>query len=115
MAGAACLVFVILGALVYRAVEHSTAVQFDQMLTRQGAIALTYADHEYGEGESVVPESFSEIAQPMPFDSVYQIATRQHQLLYQSAGAPATSLAPEDSPGFANVELAGRRWRVAIW
>ena len=35
--GAACLVFVILGLLVYRAVATSTATQFDELLQQQAA------------------------------------------------------------------------------
>jgi signal transduction histidine kinase len=112
VASAACAVFVILGALVYRAVERSTALQFDQMLKRQGAIALTYADHEYGEGESVVPDTVAELLQPQPFDSVFQITTRQHRVLYRSRGAPQALLAPADSLGFANMLHEGRWWRV---
>ena len=47
--------FVILGLLVYRAVSSSTALQFDEMLQQEAVLALRYADHEYGEGETVVP------------------------------------------------------------
>ena len=56
---AACLVFMILGLLVYRAVATSTARQFDELLQQQAELALRYADHEYREGETVVPASLS--------------------------------------------------------
>ena len=54
-AAAACSVFLLLGLLVYRAVATSTAAQFDELLQQQAALALRYADHEYDEGDSVVP------------------------------------------------------------
>jgi len=38
--GAACLVFMILGLLVYRAVATSTARQFDELLQQQAELAL---------------------------------------------------------------------------
>lgn len=112
MAGAACLVFAILGALMYRTVAVRTTQQFDQMLQRQAAIALTYAEHEYGEGESVVPEAFSAAPQPMPFDSVYQITTRARAVLYRSPGAPQAVLADDGALGYADVQAEGRWWRV---
>src|SRR5580700_560737 len=93
VAGAACLVFMMLGVLVYRAVATSTAAQFDELLQQQAALALRYADHEYREGESVVPASLIKSAQPVQFDVVYQIATRSNQLLYRSPGAPLATLA----------------------
>jgi hypothetical protein len=46
-ASAACAVFLLLGMLVYRAVAASTAVQFDEVLQQEAALALRYADHEY--------------------------------------------------------------------
>src|ERR1700751_842840 len=55
VACAACAVFVLLGLSVYRAVAASTAVEFDELLQQQAALALRYADHEYGEGDAVVP------------------------------------------------------------
>ena len=109
--GAACLVFVILGLLVYRAVATSTARQFDEMLQQQAALALRYADHEYAEGESVVPRSL-EAAQAIPLDVVYQITTRTNQLLYRSPGAPQVPLAIGNGPGYSNAVLDGRSWRV---
>ena len=68
VAGAACMVFVILGLLVYRAVSSITAIQFDEMLQQQAVLALRYADHEYGEGETVVPRSLTTTAAAMPFE-----------------------------------------------
>src|ERR1700676_2195139 len=38
--GAACLVFMILGLLVYRAVATSTARQFDELLQQQGGLGV---------------------------------------------------------------------------
>jgi signal transduction histidine kinase len=110
--GAACLVFMILGLLVYRAVATSTARQFDELLQQQAALALRYADHEYREGETVVPASLSNSDQPVQFDVVYQIATRSNQLLYRSPGAPLATLAGGDGPGYSNTVLEGRSWRV---
>src|SRR5579862_6313278 len=112
VAGAACVVFLILGMLMYRAVAVRTTQQFDQMLQRQAAIALTYAEHEYGEGESVVPEAFSAAPQPMPYDSVYQITTRAREVLYRSPGAPQAVLADDDALGYADVQAEGSWWRV---
>jgi two-component system, OmpR family, sensor kinase len=112
VAAAACAVFVILGGLVYRAVAASTALQFDEMLKRQAALALHYAEHEYGEGESVVPDSLSGRAWAMPFDVVYQIAAGARQLLYRSPGAPQAPLAAGDASGYSNAALDGREWRV---
>jgi signal transduction histidine kinase len=112
VAGAACVVFLILGLLVYRAVASSTAAQFDEMLQQQAVLALRYADHEYGEGESVVPRSRAAAARAMPFDVVYQINTRAGQLLYASAGSPQAPLAVGNEAGYSNAVLAGRSWRV---
>ncbi|HLJ37323.1 MAG TPA: ATP-binding protein [Steroidobacteraceae bacterium] len=102
--------FLILGLLVYRAVASSTAAQFDEMLAQHAALALRYADHEYGEGETVVPASVSGVSAPMPFESVYQIATRTNELLYRSPGAPPDALAT--AKGYSNALLDGHAWRV---
>jgi len=111
-ATAACTVFVILGFLVYRAVASSTAAQFDELLQQQAALALRYADHEYGEGESVVPNSLDAAIPAMPLDLVYQITTRANQLLYRSPGSPQTPLSIGSSPGYTNALIDGRSWRV---
>ncbi|HXI67523.1 MAG TPA: hypothetical protein VNH41_06265, partial [Steroidobacteraceae bacterium] len=55
VASAACAVFLLLGLVVYRAVAVNTAVEFDELLQQQAALALRYADHEYDEGDAVVP------------------------------------------------------------
>ena len=107
---AACGVFVILGLLVYRAVASNTALQFDEMLAQHAALALRYADHEYGEGETVVPGSVSGTSAAMPFESLYQIATRTNELLYRSPGAPPYALAT--TMGYSNAVLDGHTWRV---
>jgi two-component system, OmpR family, sensor histidine kinase QseC len=112
VAGAACMVFMLLGLLVYRAVASSTAAQFDEMLQQQAALALRYAEHEYNEGESVVPRSLATAAQAIPLDIVYQITTRANQSLYRSPGAPQAPLAIGNSPGYSNAVLDGRSWRV---
>lgn len=106
------MVFLILGLLVYRAVASSTAAQFDEMLQQQAALALRYAEHEYNEGESVVPRSLAAAVHAMPLDLVYQIATRANQLLYRSPGAPQAPLAIGDGAGYSNPVLDGRSWRV---
>lgn len=107
---AACGVFVILGLLVYRAVASNTAIQFDEMLAQHAALALRYAEHEYGEGETVVPGSVSETSSAMPFASLYQIVTRTNELLYRSPGAPREALAA--AVGYSNALLDGHTWRV---
>lgn len=112
VAGAACMVFMLLGLLVYRAVASSTAAQFDEMLQQQAALALRYAEHEYNEGESVVPRSLATAAQAIPLDIVYQITTRANQSLYRSPGAPQAPLAIGNVPGYSNAVLDGRSWRV---
>jgi signal transduction histidine kinase len=108
---AACAVFLLLGVLVYRAVAASTAVQFDELLQQQAALALRYADHEYGEGESVVPAQ-PDAYRAVPFELVYQIGTRSGQMLYRSPGAPAAPLTPSTRPGCSDVALGGRAWRA---
>ena len=109
-AGAACAVFAILGALVYRAVASSTAAQFDEILQQQAALTLRYADHEYAEGDTtLVPDLLTDTTAPIPF--VYQITTRSNELLYRSPGAPAAALAAGSS-GYSGVSLGGRPWRV---
>jgi two-component system sensor histidine kinase QseC len=108
VAAAACAVFIILGLLVYRAVAISTASQFDELLQQQAALALRYADHEYREGETVVPSSRDD--PPMPFAAVYQITRDSTELLYRSPGAPRDILATD--PGLSDVLLAGHVWRV---
>lgn len=107
---AACGVFLILGLLVYRAVASNATVQFDEMLAQHAALALRYAEHEYREGETVVPRSVSGSSAPLPFDSVYQIATRANALLYRSPGAPPEALAT--GPGHSDAVLYGHTWRV---
>ena len=111
-AGAACAVFLLLGLLVYRAVAASTAVQFDEMLQQQASLALRYADHEYGEGDTVVPPAPAAFPLAMPFDVLYQIGTRSGQILYRSPGAPAAPPTSGEGPGCANVSLGGRWWRT---
>jgi len=108
-AGAACVVFAILGLLVYRSVADSTAAQFDEMLQQQAALALRYANQEYAEGDTLVPDSLSNTSAAMLF--VYQITTRANELLYRSPGAPAAVLAGGTS-GYSTVLLGGRPWRV---
>jgi signal transduction histidine kinase len=109
-ASAACVVFLLLGLLVYRAVAASTAVQFDELLQQQASLALRYADHEYREGETVVPPAAAPLA--MPFDVMYQIGTRSGQILYRSPGAPAAPLTAGEGPGCSNITLGGRSWRT---
>ena len=110
-ASAACVVFLLLGVLVYRAVESSTAVQFDELLQQQAALALRYADHEYGEGDTVVPPA-PQPAVTMPFDLIYQIGTRSGDILYSSQGAPQAALIADAGPGCTNVTVQGRSWRA---
>jgi hypothetical protein len=112
-AAAACAVFLLLGALVYRAVAASTTMQFDELLQQQAALALRYADHEYDEGDSsLVPPSPYDSPELMPFAVVYQLATRPNQLVYRSPGAPQVPLASGLGTGYSNVTLSGEVWRV---
>src|SRR5215469_16523532 len=111
-AGAACVVFVLLGLLVFRAVAATTAVQFDELLQQQASLALHYADHEYGEGDTVVPAALAAAPLARPFDMLYQIGTRTGQVLYRSPGAPATPLTSGEGPGCSDVALSGRSWRA---
>ena len=111
-AGAACVVFVLLGLLVYRAVAASTAVQFDELLLQQATLALRYADHEYGEGDTVVPPAPEAARLAMPFDVIYQIVTRSGEILYRSPGAPVAALTSGEGPVCTDVALGGRSWRV---
>ncbi len=111
-AAAACAVFLLLGALVYRAVATSTATQFDELLQQQAALALRYADHEYEEGETdVVPPAPYDQPELMPFEVVYQL-TIADKLLYRSAGAPQAPLGSGLATGYTNVMLNGEAWRV---
>jgi two-component system, OmpR family, sensor kinase len=112
VAAAACVVFLILGLLVYHAVAGSTTAQFDEMLQQQAALALRYADHEYAEGETVVPRPLAANERAMPLELVYQITTRANQLLYRSPGSPQAPLAIGSAPGYSNAALGGRSWRV---
>jgi two-component system, OmpR family, sensor histidine kinase QseC len=110
-ASAACVVFLLLGLLVYRAVAASTAAQFDELLQQQATLALRYADHEYGEGDTVVPPALATAPPAMPFDVIYQIGTRAGQILYRSPGAPAAPLTAGEAGGCGDVALGGRSWR----
>jgi two-component system, OmpR family, sensor histidine kinase QseC len=110
-AGAACAVFLLLGMLVYRAVAASTAVQFDELLQQEATLALRYADHEYREGEAVVPMRPSR-AGLMPFDMISEISTRSGQVLYRSPGAPAGAFQVNPGAGCTNLSLAGVSWRA---
>ena len=109
-ASAACVVFMLLGLLVYRAVAASTAVQFDELLQQQATLALRYADHEYHEGDTVVPASAAPLV--MPFDVMYQIGTRAGQILFRSPGAPVAALTSGEARGCTNVTLGARSWRA---
>jgi signal transduction histidine kinase len=111
-ASAACVVFLLLGLLVYRAVAASMAVQFDELLQQQASLALRYADHEYREGDTVVPSAPAAAPLAMPFDVMYQIGTRSGQILYRSPGAPAAPLTAGEGPGCSNITLGGRSWRT---
>jgi signal transduction histidine kinase len=108
-AAAACVVFMLLGLLVYRAVTASTAVQFDELLQQQAALALRYAEHEYGEGEVVVPRTAE---RAMPVDLLYQVATRSGEILYRSPGTPAAALSSAAGRGCTTLRLSERDWRV---
>jgi signal transduction histidine kinase len=110
-AGAACLVFLLLGLLVYRAVAASIAVQFDELLQQQAALALRYADHEYSAGDTLVPAAPAQADPVTPFGVIYQIGTRAGEVLYRSPGAPQAALADAQGAGCANLTLAGRSWR----
>ena len=112
LSSAACAVFLILGVLVYRAVASSTASQFDEMLQQEAALALRYADHEYGEGESLVPPSLIAPGRPMPRNIVYQIVTHSNELLYRSPGAPPVPLTVRIVPGFSSALVDRHSWRV---
>jgi signal transduction histidine kinase len=108
-AAAACLVFMLLGLLVYRAVAASTAVQFDELLQQQATLALRYAEHEYGEGEVVVPRT---LGTAMPVDLLYQVGTRSGELLYRSPGTPAAPLSSAAARGCTTLRLGERDWRA---
>jgi len=112
VAGATIAVFLILGFWVYRAIATSTAAQFDEVLRQQATLALRYADHEYAEGETVVPGAPAPGSPALPFASIYQIATRSHELLFRSPGAPQIELAASARTGYQNLMLDGRSWRA---
>src|SRR5579863_7075439 len=115
VAGAACLVFIVLGVLVYRAVALSTDQQFDELLKQRAILVLRYADHEYNEGDSLVPPAPAhEPMETFPFDVVYQVVTRSNELLYRSPGAPGVPLTirQDSMSGFSNAYFEGRAWRV---
>jgi signal transduction histidine kinase len=111
-AGAACAVFVLLGVLVSHAVASSTAMQFDELLQTHAALALRYAEHEYQEGESVVPGATFDTPHVMPFEVVYQITNRANEILYRSVDAPLAPLAVGGGNGYSNITLNGESWRV---
>jgi signal transduction histidine kinase len=112
VSSAAFVVFALLGLLVYRGVEQSSARQFDEALQREGYVTLRYADHEYQEGEALVPDIGGEERAPSSFKVVYQIATHDDRLLYRSPGAPAVPLARGAATGYSVVKLAQGNWRV---
>lgn len=109
------MVFIVLGALVYRAVRVSTDQQFDEMLKERALLVLRYADHEYAEGDSLVPPAPSADAiGTLTFDVVYQVVTPKNELLYRSPGAPVVPLTIQGgtASGFSDAYLEGRAWRV---
>ena len=78
----------------------STAAQFDEMLQQQAALALRYADHEYGEGESVVPAIAHAAPEPMPFDGrLPDRDARESNCCTAPPGAPQAPLAVGDRAG----------------
>jgi signal transduction histidine kinase len=110
-AAAACVTFVILGLLVHRAVAATTNMQFDELLQQQALLALRYAEHEFIEGDALVPASSTAETAAAPVEVAYQITTHDGKLLYRTPGAPQAPLRAGD-PGYANVVLGGRMWRV---
>ena len=109
------MVFIALGALVYRAVRVSTDQQFDEMLKERAILVLRYADHEFAEGDSLVPPAPSADAiGTLTFDVVYQVVTPKNELLYRSPGAPLVPLTIQggSASGFSDAHLEGRAWRV---
>jgi len=108
-AAAACLVFALLALLIYRTVAASTAVQFDELLQQQAALALRYAEHEYAEGEMVVPRTADAV---MPVDLLYQVGTRSGENLYRSPGTPQAPLIAGARPGCTTLRFGERDWRA---
>jgi Two-component sensor kinase N-terminal len=124
VASAACAVFLLLGLVVYRAVAVNTAAEFDELLQQQAALALRYADHEYDEGDAVVPAAAAPEGAALvpparaagtaeaPSDVVYQLVTRSGQVLYRSPGAPEQPLTASKPTGCTDLMLGGRAWRA---
>jgi two-component system, OmpR family, sensor histidine kinase QseC len=109
---AACLVWTILGFTIYRSVLGASSLEFDERLAQQAQVILLYADHEYAETSSVVPQS-SDSGPPRDFpEVVYQIWSLDGRPVYRSAGAPEVPLMDLATQGFRDVALPVGDWRA---
>jgi two-component system sensor histidine kinase QseC len=105
-------VWVILGFTIYRSVLGASALEFDERLAQQAQVILLYADHEYAETSSVVPQSPDAGAPPGVPEVVYQIWSLDGRPVYRSAGAPEVPLMDLATQGFRDVTLPVGEWRA---
>ncbi len=105
-------VFVVLGVAIQSAIERSSAVEFDDRLAQQGRVILAYAEHEYTETGTIVPEQAPPPDETHTTDVVYQVWTTGGVPVHRSLGAPRDPLVELARSGFRDVRIGTTDWRV---
>ena len=110
-----CAVLVLLGIAVQSAIERSSGQEFDERLAQQAQVILAYADHEFAETGTLVPEEPAPTALAAPsgdHEVFYQVWTLAGVPVHRSKGAPQRPLVAMDRRGFMDVPLEGTLWRA---
>jgi two-component system sensor histidine kinase QseC len=105
-------VIALLGVAMQAAIEHSSATEFDERLAQQARVILAYADHEFAETGSVVPETADNPGVKRLHEVIYQVWTVSGKAVHRSEGAPPEPLVTIGSRGFTEVRFADEEWRV---
>jgi signal transduction histidine kinase len=102
----------VLGFAIQAAIERSSAREFDERLAQQGRVILAYAEHEYLETGTVIPEEAAPPNETRTTDVVYQVWTHDGVAAHRSQGAPPGPLVDLSQRGFFDVRVGDTDWRV---
>lgn len=105
-------VIALLGVAMQAAIERSSATEFDERLAQQARVILAYADHEFAETGTVVPETADNPAVRRLHEVIYQVWTAAGKIVHRSEGAPREPLVNIVNRGFTEVRFANENWRV---
>ena len=106
------IVFVLLGFAIQAAIERSSAREFDERLAQQGRVILAYAEHEYLEMGTVLPEAAAPANETRTQDVIYQVWRHDGAAIHRSQGAPPNPLVDLSRRGFVDVRVGDTDWRV---